>query len=126
MKDMIELRGMRFFAYHGCFESERKNGNYFDVTLRCFADLSAAAESDSLEDTIDYSQLFDIVKHEMAIPSDLLENVAGRIASRVKRECLEVKEGSVTISKNNPPFDASALEGVMVENVGAAAVTINF
>ena len=29
MKDRVELVGMQFYAYHGCFEEEQRIGNRF-------------------------------------------------------------------------------------------------
>lgn len=100
----IELQGMRFFAHHGCFSEERTIGNYFIVDLEVEADLSTASVSDSLEDTLNYQLLFDIVKEEMAVPSDLLEHVAGRIIRRVRAVFPDICSGSVSISKINPPL----------------------
>ena len=49
---VIELDQMRFWAYHGCLESERSKGNLFLVDFRGEIDLRKAAESDALEDTV--------------------------------------------------------------------------
>ncbi len=75
----IELKGMTFFAYHGAMEQERKVGNSFVVDLHLFLDLTPAATSDNLEDTVNYASVYELVKEEMAIPSNLLEHAAGRI-----------------------------------------------
>src|SRR5690554_3760862 len=47
MKTSIELRNMRFFAYHGVLEHEAVHGNNFSVTLRFSADLSVPCVSDN-------------------------------------------------------------------------------
>ena len=57
----IELVGMEFHAFHGCLEEERRDGNTFVVDFRGKANLRKPAESDNLEDTIDYSKVYDIV-----------------------------------------------------------------
>ena len=31
MKGILEIEGMEFFAYHGCFEAEQVVGNKFTV-----------------------------------------------------------------------------------------------
>ena len=58
---------MEFKAYHGCLEQEKVRGNVFTVDFRGELDLSAAAESDSLSDTLNYGEIYDIVADEMSI-----------------------------------------------------------
>lgn len=106
---IIELEGMEFHAFHGCFEKERAEGNTFTVDFRGRTDMSAAAASDALEDTADYGILYKIVEREMSRPSSLLENVAGRIAAAIEREMPGFREFSVRVSKKNPPVDGKCL-----------------
>lgn len=103
MADSIELLGMRFFARHGCLESERQDGNEFVVDFRCERDLSAAGVSDRLEDTLDYSSVYAVVAREMEIPSSLLEHVAARIADALTREIPGLGHFELRVSKKNPP-----------------------
>ena len=121
ISDKISLTGMRFFAFHGCLEQERQHGNDFQVDLECYLDLDTAAVSDRLEDSVDYSELYRIVCREMETPSNLLENVAGRIGSSIRKRYPEIVRCSVTVTKFNPPYDG------MVEprGQGYASVTIN-
>lgn len=103
MKGSIELIGMEFFARHGCLESERKDGNTFMVDLSVEYDISAAAGSDDLADTLNYARVYDIVSGQMDIPSNLLENVAARIAYAIKDEFPQTGRIRVSVSKKNPP-----------------------
>ena len=66
---IIELEGMEFKAYHGCLEQEKVRGNFFTVDLRGELDLTAAAKSDNLDDTLNYADIYDIIADEMSIPS---------------------------------------------------------
>ncbi|MBP5692829.1 MAG: dihydroneopterin aldolase [Bacteroidales bacterium] len=100
----IELKDMEFFSKHGCFEEERIIGNRFIVNLAVYGDFSAAAENDRIEDAVNYQTLYDIVREEMDIPSHLLENVAQRIASHVKKQFPALEKMTVTIDKINPPL----------------------
>ena len=100
---IIELEEMRFWAFHGCLESERRNGNLFLVDFRGELDMRKAAESDNLEDTVNYGLVYDLVKEEMRVPSDLLENVAGRIVRRIAERFPEFVRFSVRVSKRRPP-----------------------
>ena len=99
----IELKDMEFFSRHGCFEEERIVGNRL-VNLTVEGDFSAAAASDNLEDAVNYQALYDIVKEQMDIPSNLLENVASRICGKIKEAFPELSLVKVTIDKINPPL----------------------
>ena len=104
----IELLGMEFLAYHGCLASEKENGGSFVVDFRATVDLTAAAQSDDLADTLDYSAIYKIVAAEMATPSDLLENVAGRIRAAIEEAFPAIPEFEISVSKKNPPVGGSA------------------
>ena len=101
---LIEIEGMEFYAFHGHFEVEKIAGNRFMVNLKIEADLSKAGQTDRLEDTLDYQKAYLAVKEEMAVPSDLLENVCQRIISRIKSEFPEAKKVIIKVSKMNPPM----------------------
>lgn len=101
---VIEIEGMEFYAYHGHFDVEKIAGNRFLVNLKIEAELDKAGETDRLEDTLDYQKAYTAVKEEMAIPSDLLENVCNRIIRKIKATFPEVKKVMVKVSKMNPPM----------------------
>ena len=105
---IIELEGMEFKAYHGCLEQEKVRGNSFTVDFRGELDLSAAVLSDNLNDTLNYAEIYDIVTEEMSIPSELLENVAGRIVHGIEKRFPELISFSVRVSKKRPPVDGVA------------------
>lgn len=98
----MELSGMEFHAYHGCFEQERAEGNLFKVDLKMEIPLKKAAKSDRLSNTVDYGEIYKIVREEMEEPSNLLENVAWRITEAICRK-FEVPALVVKVSKHNPP-----------------------
>lgn len=111
----VELVDMEFFANHGCFEEERIIGNKFIVNCWVDYDCSKAAGSDNIEDALNYQHLYDIVKREMALPSNLLESVAGRIIDALERSFPYVEQAQITIDKINPPLGGK---------VGASRVTL--
>ena len=100
---IIELEEMRFWAYHGCLESERSKGNLFLVDFKGEIDLRQAAASDRLDDTVNYGEIYQVVKAEMEIPSDLLEHVAGRIVKALEINFPQFVRFSVRVSKQKPP-----------------------
>lgn len=112
---LVELRGMQFFAYHGCYAQERKVGNRFVVELKMRAEESQALASDDISDALNYAQAYQVVAREMSVPSHLLEHVAGRILTALFAEFPQLRWASVTIEKLNPPLGG---------NVYSSAVTL--
>ena len=94
---------MEFRAHHGCLEREKIVGNDFVVDFRGDIDMAAAAESDNLEDAVNYALIYDVVAEEMAKPSDLLEHVAGRIVKAIEARFPKFVSFSVRVSKKRPP-----------------------
>jgi len=106
MQNKIILEGLRIYAYHGVIEQERKVGAYFLIDLEVETNFSYAMQSDVLSGTINYADLYDIVKREMAEPSRLIEQVAGRIAKAILVEHSSVQSIRLKIIKENPPIGA--------------------
>lgn len=98
----LEMEGMEFFAYHGCYRDEELNGNYFRVDLVLEADLDAAAISDCLEDTLDYVHAYKIVREVMDQRSALLENVCYRMLGNLFGSFPQLHYAKVKLSKLHP------------------------
>lgn len=96
---------MEFTAYHGVYDVERKTGNRFTVDIQFEADTLQAQSSDDLNDTVDYSKIYQLVATEMQQPSQLLEHVAQRIKSSIEGNMRGVGGLQVAVTKHNPPVD---------------------
>jgi dihydroneopterin aldolase len=80
-EDRLTLRNMRFEARHGVLPHEKVDAQPFEVDLVLHADLSTAARTDALADTVDYAALFDLVRAIVTGPSfDLVETLADALA----------------------------------------------
>ena len=101
---VIRLEDMSFYAYHGCFAEEQAIGTRFRVDVALTTDTSKAQVSDNIADTVNYLDVYRIVKREMMIPSHVLEHVAERIATAVLNEFSAVDSMIVKVSKLNPPL----------------------
>jgi dihydroneopterin aldolase len=107
MSDHIVLTGIHGFGYHGLFEQERKDGQDFFVDLTLVVDLSAAVASDSIEDTVNYADITDLVVQEITTnPVNLIEKLAARIAERVLNQHIKVQSVVVTVHKPQAPVAA--------------------
>lgn len=104
MKAVIELENMEFRAGHGCYDLEKKVGNRFLVSLRIEAEIGDAAVRDDLSGSINYLTVYELVRDEMARPSNILENVAKRIIDTIKKSFPQVISLSAKVSKLAPPL----------------------
>ena len=110
----VFLRNVRFYAFHGVLPQERSVGGDYLLNLRVGYRVENAMESDEVGDTLNYATLFDLVKQEMDIPSQLLEHVSGRIAKAIVTVFPEVTSIDLELTKQNPPMGADC-DGAGVE-----------
>lgn len=104
MADRISLTGLRVFGYHGVYDAERRDGQEFVLDLTLWLDLTAAARTDDLRETVHYGELAQLAADIVAgPPRDLIEAVAGEIADTVMaRYPLHAVE--VTVHKPSAPI----------------------
>jgi dihydroneopterin aldolase len=102
--DRITLTGLRVRGHHGVFEHEKRDGQDFLVDVTVWLDLSRAAATDDLTDTLHYGEL---AERTAAIvggpPCDLIETVAGRVAEDVLTD-VRVRAVEVTVHKPSAPI----------------------
>jgi len=111
----IEVLGIRAVGRHGVLPEEQSRSQPFEVDLRLEADLSAAATSDRLEDTVDYALVTEAVARIVELESfRLLERLADRIAA-VCISLTAVTAVEVSVRKLRPPIPV---------HVGSVGVTI--
>jgi dihydroneopterin aldolase len=113
--DLITLRGLTFFGRHGANPEETSLGQRFGLDLTVWLDLSTAARTDHLDDTVSYSALYKLVRAEMeGEPSQLLEHLAARVLRVVLHHDPRIKEGEVTVTKLSPPLKGSTTGNVSI------------
>ncbi|MGE0588498.1 MAG: dihydroneopterin aldolase [Cyclobacteriaceae bacterium] len=104
LKGKVVLEGLEFHAYHGVYPHERSSGNKFEVDIMVNTSFEESAFHDDLAGTINYEDIYDIVKRHMAKPTKLLESVAHAIAQEILDSFDAASKAEVTISKFNPPI----------------------
>jgi len=108
----ILIQGLRELGVHGVLPEEQKRPQPFEVDVELTVDVSAAGESDALDDTVDYGALAEAVGRVVSSERyQLLERLAARIAE-VCRVDERVTGVVVTVRKLHPPVRA------MVDHVG--------
>lgn len=110
----VFLRQVRFHACHGVMPQEQLTGGEFLVDLCVGYPFQQAMETDEVADTLNYAELYQVVKAEMDIPSKLLEHVAGRVVKTIQARFPQVSSIDLKITKKNPPMGADC-DGAGVE-----------
>lgn len=100
----IALEGMRFHAYHGFYNEERKIGGYYSVDVYIETGLPRGVFQDDLSGTVNYETVHFICKAAMKKPTKLIETVAARIIVGIKKAFDRLDSVNVRIRKENPPL----------------------
>lgn len=104
--DRIFLRGMRFMACHGVLPHEREVPQPFEVDVEMGLDLRAAGESDDLDDTVNYAEVYDVVSTVLTVTRKyLIEALAEEIADDLLRDFDSLRWVRVTVHKPAAPID---------------------
>lgn len=104
---IITLTDIEFHAFHGVLPQETKVGGQYVVDISLNVPDEQSTETDCLEQTVNYAEVYEVIREEMAIPSKLIEHVAGRIARRVKREFPLVSQVKIKLTKKHPPIEGA-------------------
>ncbi|MEO5996024.1 MAG: dihydroneopterin aldolase [Chitinophagaceae bacterium] len=100
----VQLFDLNFHAFHGLYAEEAKVGSNFQVNLTVNYDEERLAMND-INSLINYEVLYDIVKKRMAIPSNLLEEVADTIILKIRHKYSMVKDITISIFKLQAPIE---------------------
>ncbi len=101
---LIEIRGLRVFAYHGVFEHERRDGQDFVLDITLLASSDAAGSTDELGDAVDYGAVCErAVELTQSGPYNLIERVAELVATSLLAE-FPVDRVTVRVAKPDAPI----------------------
>ena len=106
----IHLHNLKFYSYHGVHEEEKILGNEYEVN----ADIQFHEEDvqiHTLSETINYVDLFEIIKNRMKIPTQLLETVVMEIGYSIYEKYNHVTSIDISLKKNHPPIEG--IEGTV-------------
>lgn len=107
MTDRIFIRGLVLHAHHGVGDDEGRIGQQFLLDLVIERDLSAAAHSDKLVDTISYADVIEVVSAAFrAQRFRLVEAAAGAVADALLDSFARIDRLTVTVHKPHAPIAA--------------------
>jgi 7,8-dihydroneopterin aldolase/epimerase/oxygenase len=118
MKLQTALENLEFFAYHGMYPEEKEKGGIFKVDVWVDEELPENHDATQISHLINYEDIFNIVKEEMEIKRDFIEDLGKTILQRIGHHLTE-REVLITvkITKPNPAGKFGS---------GAASITLQY
>jgi dihydroneopterin aldolase len=96
----IFLDNLEFVGPHGVYEEEQREGRRFEVDLSVECERPDGTETDTLEDTIDYRGLAEIVLEVGTGPSrHLIERLGDEMLERIFERFPTVRSAELTLRK---------------------------
>jgi dihydroneopterin aldolase len=102
--DIIKLHNAVFYAYHGALSDEKNLGGKFEVDVELHCDLSDAKETDDLKRTVNYEQVYSLMKRIVTEKKyNLIEALAHSIGRGIIAGFAPVQKAVVRVRKPGAP-----------------------
>ena len=100
MQDLILIEGLKVETVVGCFDWERQILQPLLLDLKIWVDLSQAAQSDRLDDTLNYAEICEIASQTIinAAP-ELIEHAAGLVLQSLFKQFQAIEKINITVRK---------------------------
>lgn len=103
--DCIYLTGIRGYGYTGYLPEEQVLGQWFEVDVRLWLNISVAAKTDAIENTVDYRSIINLVQHLVKTSKfSLVETLVMAIADNILASSDLLTQVQVTLSKPAAPI----------------------
>ena len=100
----VALHDLHFYSFHGILEEEKKTGNDYLVNVSLEFHENAEVIT-HISDTINYEEVYHIIRRRMSLPTPLLETVAMEAGNQIHNEFPDLKSIAVSIRKMHPPIE---------------------
>ncbi len=100
----VHLHNLQFNSFHGIHEEEKILGNEYlvDASVEFHEETSVIT---SIQDTIDYVDIYNIIKEKMSVPTPLLETVVMEIGNKIHNEFPQLRSINISVRKMYPPIE---------------------
>ncbi|MDR0318891.1 MAG: 2-amino-4-hydroxy-6-hydroxymethyldihydropteridine diphosphokinase [Nitrososphaerota archaeon] len=103
--DKILIEGIQAWGTHGVLDFEKKHPQPFTVNVELWADLSKSYTTDDLQNTIDYTKIYDIIKTVIETQNFLLlERLSYVIIEKIFSHDERVQKIKLQVMKNKAPL----------------------
>ncbi|MBN1480402.1 dihydroneopterin aldolase [candidate division KSB1 bacterium] len=113
-QDRLSILGMTFHAHHGLEDHEIENGQRFEIDVEMLLDISKAAATDHLRDTVDVRKVYkDIQTIVVNQRFYLIETLSQRVADTMLKN-YDIEQVTVRVRKPVAPLGGLA-NGTQIE-----------
>lgn len=98
----IHLHKLTFFAHHGLHEEEAVTGTDFEIDIDVQVDMPGKITS--IQQTLNYATVYEVVKKHMEHPVALLETLAQQITDEIHGLDNRIKLINIRVNKLHPPI----------------------
>ncbi len=100
----VHLHNLLFNSFHGIHEEEKVLGNEYviDVAIVFHEEVHVIT---SIHETVNYTDIYNIIRERMNVPALLLETVVMEIGNEIYAEFPQLKSINISIKKMHPPIE---------------------
>ena len=98
----IQLHQLQFIAHHGLYEVEKINGNHFELDVDI--EMNNSDDITTLDQTLDYVAVYEIINTRMKQPTPLLETLAEHLVALIRQQDHRIKSITLVIKKLTAPI----------------------
>jgi 7,8-dihydroneopterin aldolase/epimerase/oxygenase len=100
----VHLCNLHFNSFHGILEEEKILGNEYiiDASVEFHEEKTVIT---SIHDTINYTDIYNIIKERMSEPSPLLETIVMEIGNEIHNEFPQIRSINISLKKMHPPIE---------------------
>lgn len=103
--DVIEIKGLELFAFHGVNPEEKEDGQRFLLDIKLTADLAKARQTDALSDTVSYAAVKKTAERVFTAEKyDLIERAAQVVCEAILQEHEKVLSVKLKLKKPDAPM----------------------
>jgi dihydroneopterin aldolase len=100
----INLEGMEFHAFHGCYDLEQLSGSHFEVALEITTPLGDVAAKDDVTLAVNYLTVYEVVREQMRVTQHTIERVSQNIINALFDSFGQIVAIKCTVTKLAPPL----------------------
>ena len=105
--DIILIRNLKVFAYHGVNPEEKVQGQNFILDIDAFVDISVPCKTDRVDDTVSYADIIEeTIRIFTARKDDLVERAAERVSEGLFEKFERIRSLRILLKKPDAPIDA--------------------
>lgn len=112
---VIAIEGMKFHARIGYYKAEHLLGNEIEVSVKLAVNYPIEKTQDDLSRTIDYEEVYNLIRETVFVPMHLLETAVQNIITNLSTAYPAVYKMKVRVAKLNPPLQGK-VDRVWVED----------